>query len=48
MDQLACYLRKENSQIQNEKTAGIFAFFIEKHVEELRVIAKEIDKKFGS
>jgi hypothetical protein len=48
MDQLTCYLRKENSQIQNEKTAGIFAFFIEKHVEELKVIAKEIDKNFGS
>jgi hypothetical protein len=48
MDQFACYLRKENSHIQNEKTARIFAFFIEKHVEELRVIAKEIDKDFGS
>jgi len=32
----------------NEKTAFIFAFFVEKHVEELKLLAQEIDDEYSS
>ena len=48
IEQVKLYLKKESSEIRNEKTARIFTFFIEKHLEDLKVIAREIDKEFGS
>ena len=32
----------------NEKAAFIFASFVKEHVEELKVLAQEIDKKYSS
>jgi hypothetical protein len=48
LDHMEAYLHRNVSDIRAAQTAYIFAFFIEKQVEELRVIAREIDEEFNS
>ncbi len=48
LGQLEQYLHGKESEIRNPRAATVFSFFIEKQVEELRMIATEIDKGFGS
>jgi hypothetical protein len=48
IDQLEAYLRGKHSEIPGSRAARVFSFFIEKHVDELRTIAIEIDDEFGS
>jgi hypothetical protein len=48
LGQLEEYLHGKESEIRNPRAATVFSFFIEKKVEELRMIATEIDKDFGS
>jgi hypothetical protein len=48
IEQLEAYLNGKASEISGPRAAKIFAFFIEKHVGDLRTIATEIDDEFGS
>ncbi len=48
LDQLEAYLHGKESEISGPRAAGVFSFFIEKYVDELRTIATEIDDEFGS
>lgn len=46
--QLSLYFSETNSSILNDKSAYIFAFFIEKHMDELKKMAEEIDAEYES
>ncbi|MBN1383245.1 MAG: hypothetical protein JXA41_16390 [Deltaproteobacteria bacterium] len=46
--QLSAYFVQPDAPTIDKKTAYIFAFFVEKHVEELIGIAKEIDEKYDA
>lgn len=48
LGQLASYLRGEKSDVRNAEAAEIFTYFVEKHLEELRAIARDIDEDFNS
>lgn len=48
IEQLSLYFTDRSSSSLNSKSAYVFAFFIEKHVEELKSIAEELDKKYES
>jgi len=48
IEQLSLYFAEPKSSSLNDKSAYIFAFFIEKHIDELKKIAEEIDAKYAS
>ncbi len=51
MAELAAFLQnvQEGKELNiNNKTASIFASFVKEHVEELKVLAQELDKKYSS
>jgi hypothetical protein len=48
LGQLEEYLHGKGSEIRDPRAATVFSFFVEKHIEKLRMIATEIDKDFGS
>ena len=48
VEQLRAYLQGKGSEISGSRAAKIFAYFIEGHINELRMIAREIDRDFSS
>ena len=44
--QLSLYFAESKSSDLNDRSAYIFAFFIEKHIDELKKIAEEIDGEY--
>jgi len=46
--QLSLYFTEPKTSGLNDRSAYIFAFFIEKHIDELKEIAEEIDSKYES
>jgi hypothetical protein len=48
LDQLENYLQGKDSEISGPQAGEIFAYFIEGQINELRSMAREIDKDFGS
>lgn len=44
--QLSLYFAEPKSSSLNNKSAYIFAFFVEKHIDELKKIAEEIDEEY--
>jgi hypothetical protein len=46
IEQLSLYFTDRSSSRLNNKSAHIFAFFVEKHIDELKGIVEEIDKEY--
>jgi hypothetical protein len=48
IEQLSLYFTDQRSSSLNNKSAYVFAFFVEKHIDDLKSIAEELDKKYES
>ena len=48
LEQLSLYFSDPTASSLNDKSAYIFAFFIEKHIDDLKKIAEEIDEEYES